>query len=45
MVKTNTVTANISVGRWPCAVSVNLSTDIDYVANQGDDTVSVVDGK
>jgi YVTN family beta-propeller protein len=35
----------MNVGISPSAVSVNPSTNITYVANQGDNTLSVIDGK
>jgi YVTN family beta-propeller protein len=37
--------SGIHVGSYPFAVSVNPSTNIAYVANLDDDTVSVIDGK
>jgi YVTN family beta-propeller protein len=36
---------NVNVGISPSAVSVNPLTNIAYVANHGDNTVSVIDGK
>jgi YVTN family beta-propeller protein len=39
------VTATIPVGKNPTAVSVNPSTNIAYVANFDEDTVSVIDCK
>ena len=38
------VIASISVGNDPQSVRVNHSTNLVYVANQRDDTVSVIDG-
>jgi YVTN family beta-propeller protein len=35
----------IPVGSIPCAVAVNAQTNLVYVANYGDDTVTVIDGK
>jgi YVTN family beta-propeller protein len=46
--KTNTVIGTINVGGTvpnPRAVAVNPSTNIVYVTNQDDNTVSVIDGK
>ena len=40
-----TATITASVLRNRTAVSVNPSTDVAYVANRGDNTVSVIDGK
>ena len=37
--------ATITVGTSPSAVSVNPSTDVAYVANRGDNTVSVIECK
>ena len=37
--------ATISIGHHPIAISVNPSTNIAYVANRDDNTVSVIDAK
>jgi len=37
--------AHISVGSFPTAIGVDGDTDTVYVANWGDNTVSVIDGK
>src|ERR1700687_567283 len=39
-----TVVATIPVGSVPSAVAVNSKTNLIYVANAGDNTVSVIDG-
>ena len=36
--------ANITTGATPCAVAVNPATNLVYVVNHEDDTVTVVDG-
>jgi hypothetical protein len=43
--KTNTVTATIKIGTNPSGVSVNPTTNTVYVANNGDNIVSVIGGK
>ena len=40
----NTVVATIPVGNHPTSISVNPKTGMVYVANRGDDTVSVING-
>lgn len=42
--RTNTVTATIPVGVNSQGVAVNPVTDTAYVANSGDNTVSVISG-
>ncbi|BBJ28362.1 YncE family protein [Athalassotoga saccharophila] len=37
--------ANIPVGKWPSAIGINPKTDMIYVANSGNNTVSVINGK
>ncbi|HWP96129.1 MAG TPA: stalk domain-containing protein [Syntrophomonadaceae bacterium] len=37
-------TSSITVGKKPCAITINLSTNNVYVANLFDDTVTVIDG-
>ena len=44
-VSAQTVVATISVGDGPSGVAVNPDTDLVYVADQNDDTVSVIDGE
>jgi YVTN family beta-propeller protein len=45
MLMINSVTATITVGTNPSAISINPSTNTVYVANQNTNTVSVIDGK
>ena len=35
---------NIKVGVSPSAININPNTNMMYVANNGDDTLSVLDG-
>lgn len=44
-VRTNTVTATIPVGDTPLGVAANTMTNILYVVNYGDQTVSVISGQ
>ena len=39
------VIANIPVGKFPISLSVNPLTNVAYVANYGNKTLSVIDGK
>ena len=38
------VIATIAVGNWPIYLAADEKTNRIYVSNQGDDTVSVIDG-
>ncbi|MDQ6864238.1 MAG: hypothetical protein M3044_10475 [Thermoproteota archaeon] len=44
MGRTNSVLKTLMVGEKPAAIAVNPITDIVYVANSGNNTVSVIDG-
>ena len=43
--KTNTVTPTIPVGKTVAGIALNPSTDIAYVTNYNEKTVSVIYGK
>ncbi|HLQ55424.1 MAG TPA: hypothetical protein VK162_14285 [Streptosporangiaceae bacterium] len=43
--RTNTVVATVRVGRAPVGVAVNPRTNAVYVANEIDNTVSVISGR
>ncbi len=42
---TNRVTANVTVGGSPSAISVNPTTNMVYLANTNNNTISIIDGK
>src|SRR5580658_7200006 len=39
-----TITATLATGQSPTAIAVNPATDMIYVANKSDDTVSIING-
>jgi YVTN family beta-propeller protein len=42
--RTNTIMGSVRVGNFPAGVATNPITHLVYVANEGDDSVSVVEG-